>query len=133
MSVFGINLEEGLDVFSSQFKIFSLESFLNTINAIASLYDGVDAKKSVIDVGLSEINLVDFATDLIGKIAYGAKIGEQVVRISLDDLKELGGFVEVGELFVKIGALGENGVQFKIQGSLVGNAFMEEMSHGSYI
>ncbi|CAK9148957.1 unnamed protein product [Ilex paraguariensis] len=54
ISVFGIDLEEGLDVFNSRFKIFSLESFLSAINAITSLYDGVDAEKSVIDTGLSK-------------------------------------------------------------------------------
>lgn len=54
-----------------------------------------------------------------------------MVGVRLDYVEDVGGLLEVEEVAVEVGAAGEEGVEVKVEGPLVGDALVEEAGHGA--
>lgn len=113
-SILGVNLEERLNKIGSGFKILGLKRLPDTIQAIGSVHNGVDAENGVVDARLSEIEEADLGGDIVGESGGEADIGEHVIGVGFDDVEDVGGFLEGGELAVEIGFLGEDRVEFSV-------------------
>lgn len=93
-------MEEGLNVGGGGLEILSEKRFLNAVKAVGAIDDGVDAEEGVLDARLGEIEVADLGGDLIGEVGGGGDVGKHVGGVALDDLQNVGGFVEVGELAI---------------------------------
>ncbi|KAM1448833.1 hypothetical protein EV1_007631 [Malus domestica] len=80
----------------------------------ASLDNGVEVKKHGPDARLGEIELVDLGTDVVGDVASGGDVGDDVVGVGLYDVRNLRGLAKGGELLVEVGALGKEVVKVQI-------------------
>lgn len=56
-----------------------------------------------------------------------------MVGVSLDDVEDVGGLLEVEELLVEIRALSEEAIELQIQSSLISNALVEKTRHGTNV
>ncbi|CAN6558069.1 unnamed protein product [Malus baccata var. baccata] len=80
----------------------------------ASLDNGVEVEKRGPDARLGEIELVDLRTDVVGDVASGGDVGDDVVGVGLYVVRNLGGLAKGGELLVEVGALGKEVVEVQI-------------------
>lgn len=56
-----------------------------------------------------------------------------MIGIGLDDFENVGGFLEVEEVLVEIGALGKEVVEVEVESALIGDALVEETRHGANV
>ncbi|KAL6182161.1 hypothetical protein ACLB2K_043584 [Fragaria x ananassa] len=118
IEILRFNLYKPLDEFGGGLVVLRVESLLDVVDAVGALNDGVEAEERGVDARLCEVELTDLGADVVGEVAGGGDVGEDVIGIGLDDLEDLGGLLEAGEVLVEIGALGEEAVEVEIQGAL---------------
>lgn len=92
--------------------------------------NGVEAEERGGDAGLGEIKLADLGGDGFSEERSGLDGGEHEIGVGSDDGEDVGGFLEGEELLVEVEALGEEGVEVIVERALVGDALVEEASHG---
>ena len=104
---------------------------MDAFEGVGALHDGVDAEERVADARLREVKLADLAADLVSEVGGGSDVGEHVVGVGVDDVKDVGRALELEEVTVEVSALREKLVEFDVDGSLVSDALVEEARHGA--
>ena len=104
---------------------------MDAFEGVGALHNGVDAEERVADARLRQVKLADLEADLVSEVRGGSHVREHVVGVGVDDVKDIGGALELEEVTVEVSALREKLVEFDIDGSLVSDALMEEARHGS--
>lgn len=93
--------------------------------------DSVSAGEGGESARLREIEGANLAADGVGEGGGGLEGKEEVGGFGAGKVEEVGRAREGGEVAVEISAGREEGLETEVEGPLVGDALVEEVSHGA--